>query len=91
MDPNVALMQAMVFALAGWLACCYRIVHSQLKPRTRKLLVIPLWFGWMAFALGGPVFQGTVTVSNALSAGVAFSLGMGMALIMRRRSSRTSR
>jgi hypothetical protein len=90
MDPNYALMQAMLFALAGWIATCYRIVHSEIKPQTRRLLVIPLWFVWMTVALGGPVFQGVITPVNALQTGASFSVGMLMFLFMRRVGSRKS-
>ena len=91
MDANVALVQAMFFALAGWIATCHRIVHSQIKPQTRRLLVLPLWFVWMALALGGPVFQGIISVQDAISVGVSFSFGMVMFLVMRRLNTRKSR
>lgn len=91
MDPDFALTQAMIFALAGWVATCYRIVHSSIKPQTRRLLIVPIWFVWMAVGLGGPVFQGVVTPANALSTGVSFSVGMLMVLLMRRVNSRRSR
>jgi hypothetical protein len=88
MESNYALMQAMFFALAGWFATCYQIVHSRVRPQTRRLLVIPLWFVWMALALGGPVFQGVVTPTEALTTGASFSVGMVMFLLMRRLNSR---
>ena len=91
MDSNYALMQAMFFALAGWLATCHRIVHSRIKQQTRRLLVIPLWLVWMTVALGGPVFQGTISVTEALSTGVSFSVGMALFLLMRRLNGRRSR
>ncbi len=91
MDPNFALMQAMFIALAGWIATCYRLVHSQIKAETRRLLIVPLWFLWMAIALGGPVFQGVVSLQDALSTGVSFSLGMLLVLFMRRANTRKSR
>jgi|GEM_PF-1584981 len=91
MDPNFALMQAMFFALAGWIATCYRIVHSKISPQTRRMLVIPLWFVWMAIGLGGPVYQGIVSVPNALSTGASFTIGMTLFLVMRRVNSRHSR
>lgn len=91
MDPNFALMQAMFFALAGWIATCYRIVHSQIKPETRRLLVVPLWFLWMALAIGGPIVQGVVSTQDALSTGVSFSMGMLLVLFMHRLNTRKSR
>ncbi len=91
MEANYALIQAMFFALAGWIATCYRIVHSQIKPETRRLLVVPLWFVWMAVALGGPVLQGVVSAQDALSTGASFSVGMLMVLVMRRVNARKSR
>lgn len=90
MDSNYALMQAMVIALAGWIATCYRIVHSRVSLQTRRLLVIPLWFVWMAVALGAPVFQGMVTMTEALTTGASFSVGMIIFLVMRRVNSRRS-
>ncbi len=91
MDANSALMQAMFFALAGWIATCYRIVHSRIKPETRRLLVVPLWFVWMAVALGGPVLQGTVLAQDALFAGASLSIGMLMVLVMHSVNTRKSR
>ena len=91
MDPNFALMQAMFFALAGWIATCYRIVHSQIKPETRRLLVVPLWFLWMALAIGGPIVQGVVSAQDAISTGVSFSMGMLLVLLMHRLNTRKSR
>lgn len=91
MDANYALVQAMFFALAGWVATCHRIVHSQIKPETRRLLVVPIWFAWMALALGGPVFQGIVPAQDALSIGVSFTFGMVIFMVMRRVNSRKSR
>ncbi len=91
MDANVALMQAMFFALAGWVATCYRMVHSEMKVQTRRLLVIPLWFVWMAIALGGPVFQGAISAQDALSTGASFSVGMLMVVFMRSMNARKSR
>jgi hypothetical protein len=88
MDSNYALMQAMFFALAGWIATCYQIVHSRVRPETRRFLVIPLWFVWMALALGGPVFTGSVALTDALATGGSFSVGMVMFLLMRRLNSR---
>ncbi len=91
MEANYALIQAMFFALAGWIATCYRIVHSQIKPETRRLLVVPLWFVWMAVALGGPVLQGVVPAQDALAMGGSFSVGMVMVLVMRSLNARKSR
>jgi hypothetical protein len=90
MESNYALMQAMFFALAGWFATCYRIVHSRIRPQTRRLLVIPLWFVWMALALGGPVFQGVVAATDALATGASFSVGMAIFWVMRHLDSRRS-
>lgn len=84
MDPNVALLQALFFALAGWVACCYRITHSRLGLRMRRLVIVPLWFVWMAVALGGLVFQGTLAPMHALSTGMAVTIGMAMTLVARR-------
>jgi hypothetical protein len=91
MDANYALVQAMFFALAGWIATCHRLVNSQVKPQTRRLLVVPLWFAWMALALGGPVFQGIITAQDALSIGVSFSFGMLMFMVFRGLNARKSR
>lgn len=91
MSSNYALMQALVFAFAGWIATCYCIVHSRIRPQTRRWLIIPLWFVWMAVAIGGPVFQGTVSVQDALSTVISLTVGMTFAVLMRSRSSRRSR
>lgn len=91
MDSNYALMQALVFAFAGWIATCYCIVHSRIKPQSRRWLIIPLWFVWMSVAVGGPVFQGTVSVKDALSTVLSLSIGLAFAVVMRSRSGSRSR
>jgi hypothetical protein len=91
MDPNTALLQAMFFALAGWIASCHRIVYSRIKPEHRRWIVVPLWFVWMTLALGGPVYQQIVTPAQALTVGVSFSVGMMIFMIMNARKSRRSR
>lgn len=91
MDSNYALLQALVFALAGWIASCYCIVHSRIQPQTRRWLIIPLWFVWMIAAIGGPLFQQTVSVTEALSAVGGLSVGIMVMLIMHARNARRSR
>lgn len=91
MNSNYALMQALAFAFAGWIATCYCIVHSRIKPQTRRWLIIPLWFVWMAVAIGGPVFQGVVSVQDALSTVLSLTAGLAFAFFMRSRSSSRSR
>jgi hypothetical protein len=91
MNSNYALMQALVFAFAGWIATCYCIVHSRIKPQTRRWLIIPLWFVWMIVAVGGPVFQGVVPVQDALSAVISLTIGLAFGVVMRRRSGSRSR
>lgn len=91
MDSNYALLQALVFALAGWVATCYCIVHSRIKPETRRWLIVPLWFVWMIIAIGGPVFQGVVSLKDAASTVTGLTAGMSMVLLMNARNSRRSR
>lgn len=91
MNSNYALVQALVFALAGWIATCYCIVHSRIKAEVRRWLIIPLWFVWMIVAIGGPVFQGVVTLGDAASTVAGLTAGMAMMLIINARNARRSR
>jgi hypothetical protein len=91
MNSNFVLMQVLFFALAGWLATSVRLLNSRYKVQTRRFLIIPLWFVWMTFALGGPVFQGTLPLSQAVSSGVGLTAGMLMFIVMRRLKYRRSR
>jgi hypothetical protein len=76
------LMRVMAFALIGWLATSYRIVHSGLRPSWRRGLIIPFWFAWMAFGLGGPVYSGALAAADALSTAGSFTVGMMVYLIL---------
>lgn len=78
MGTTDILVRVMIFAMAGWVATSYRIVHSRVSPRWRRSLIIPLWFVWMAFGLGGPVFNGALSLSEALSTGASFTAGMAV-------------
>src|SRR3712207_4298087 len=69
MDSTDVIIRVMLFALAGWIAASYRIVHSRLDPRWRRLIIVPLWFAWMSFALGGPVYTGELPLVEAISTG----------------------
>ncbi len=91
MNSDFVLIQVLFFALTGWLATCYWIVSSHFKLHTRRFLIIPLWFVWMALALGGPVFQGTVPLTQALSSGIGLTIGMFLVIFMHRLSRRRSR
>lgn len=91
MDSNFALVQAMFFALAGWIATCYLIVHSSVSSQKRRWLILPLWFVWMIVALGGPVFQGTLSITDAAMTGLSVTVGMSVFLLMQRGRSRRSR
>lgn len=91
MNSNYALVQALVFALAGWVATCYCIVHSRIKAEKRRWLIIPLWFVWMIVAIGGPVFQGVVSLVDAGSAIVGLTAGMAMMLFFNAHNARRSR
>ncbi len=91
MDSNSVLIQVLFLALAGWLATCYCIVSSRFKLYTRRFLIIPLWFVWMLLALGGPVFQGTVPLTQALSSGIGLTTGMLFVIFMHQLSRRRSR
>ena len=82
MGSTDVLVRVMIFALAGWVASSYRIAHSRLNVRWRRGLIIPLWFVWMAFGLGGPVYTGSLTLSDALSTGASFTVGMCVYLIL---------
>jgi hypothetical protein len=82
MGSTDVLVRVMIFAMAGWIASSYRIAHSRLNPRWRRGLIIPLWFVWMAFGLGGPVYAGALTLSDALSTGASFTVGMSVYLIL---------
>jgi hypothetical protein len=91
MESNYALVQAMFFALAGWIATCYLIVHSSIPQHKRRLLIFPLWLVWMVVALGGPVFQGVMSITDAATTGLSVTVGMSVFLLMQRGRSRRSR
>ncbi len=78
------LLQVMFFAMAGWIASSYRIAHSSLSPAWRRGLIIPLWFVWMAFGLGGPVYSGALPLGDAFAMAASFTIGMSMYLLLAR-------
>lgn len=82
MGTTDLLVRVMVFAMVGWVATSYRIVHSSLDARWRRRLIVPLWFVWMAFGLGGPVHAGSLALSDALSTGASFTIGMTVYLLL---------
>jgi hypothetical protein len=80
MSSNYALIQALALALAGWIASCYRLINS--RYGSRRWLVVPLWFVWMALAIGGPVTQGTLSVADAGSTVAGLTAGMVLAMLI---------
>ncbi len=76
------ILRIMIFAMAGWIASSYRVMHSRLNTRWRSRLIVPLWFVWMAFGLGGPVYSGALSLADALSTGASFTVGMSVYLLM---------
>ena len=91
MDSNFVLLEVLFFALAGWLATCYWIVNSRYKRQIPRFSIIPLWFVWMLLALGGPVVQNTVPLTQALSSGIGLSIGMLFTIIVHLRRTHRSR
>jgi hypothetical protein len=86
---TIELLRVMFFAMAGWIASSYLIVNSSLSPAWRRGLIVPLWFVWMTFGLGGPVYAGTLPLSEAISTAAAFTAGMTMYLFLARRQRHT--
>jgi len=82
MGTTELLLRVMLFAMVGWLASSYRIMRSRLSPRWRRGLVIPLWFVWMVFGLGGPVYTGSLALADALVTGASFTVGMTVYLLL---------
>ncbi len=82
MGTTDVLVRVMIFAMAGWVATSYRIVHSGLDARWRRRLIIPLWFVWMTFGLAGPVYTGSLALTDALSTGASFTIGMTVYLLL---------
>ena len=76
------LLRVMSFALIGWIATAYRVARSHLSPAWRRGLIIPLWFVWMAFGLGGPVYTGALSLADALATGASFTVGMMLSLLL---------
>ncbi len=66
----------MTFAFIGWLASSYAIKHSRLVVRWQRLVIVPLWFAWVALALGGPIFNGSIALNDALTGAAACTVGM---------------
>jgi len=86
MSSNYALIQALVIALAGWVASCYGLINSRFS--SRRWLVVPLWFVWMALAIGGPVTQGVLSIADAGSAVGGLTAGMTLAMLLSARRPR---
>jgi len=82
MGTTDVLLRVMFLAMIGWLASSYRVVHSGLHSRWRSRLIIPLWFVWMVFGLGGPVYAGSLSLGDALTTGASFTAGMSVYLLL---------
>jgi hypothetical protein len=82
MGTTDLIVRVMIFATAGWIASSYRIVHSRLPLRWRRVVIIPLWFAWMAFGFGGPVYSGALPLSEALSTVASFTAGMAVYFVL---------
>ena len=82
MGTTDIVLRSMIFAMIGWIACSYRLSRSNLRPRWRRGLIIPLWFVWMAFGLGGPVYAGTLLPRDALTTAASFTAGMAAYLLL---------
>ena len=89
MDTTDLVLRVMIMAMAGWLACCHRIVHSSISVTWRRRLIVPLWFVWMGFGLGGPVYAGTLALQEGVQTGAGFTVGMMVYLVLQRLNSRT--
>ena len=82
METTDLLLGLMAVAMIGWVATAYRVAHSRLAPRWRRVLIVPLWFVWMIFALGGPVYTGRLPLSEALATAASFTVGMTVYLFL---------
>jgi hypothetical protein len=82
MGTSDVLLRVMAFAMIGWLATSYRIMHSRLSKRWRRGLIVPFWFIWMAFGLGGPVYTGALPLQDALTTCASFTVGMSVYLLL---------
>lgn len=67
---------AMTFAVVGWVASSYAIKRSTLASHWQRRLILPLWFVWLALALGGPVLNGSLLLTEAVSTAAASTAGM---------------
>ena len=45
-------------------------------------MIIPLWFAWMVFGLGGPVYAGSLALTDALVNGASITVGMTAYLLL---------
>ena len=66
----------MTFAFIGWLASSYAIKHSRLAVRWQRIIIVPLWVAWVALALGGPIVNGSVAITDAVTSAGACTVGM---------------
>ncbi|GAC1539238.1 MAG: hypothetical protein NVS4B8_13300 [Herpetosiphon sp.] len=83
---------AIVFAMIGWLASSIAVKTSRISSRVQRILIIPLWFVWLALALGGPVVNGRASVTEALASGAACTAGLiTFLLVSALRTRRSSR
>ena len=82
---------SLLIALGGWLATTHWIKsHQKLTDQHKRMLIVPLWFPWMGFAMGAPVMNGQISWLEAVKAVVSFSVGMLVCVVMTRRKARRS-
>ena len=82
MNSTDLLVRTMVFAIGGWIATSDRIVNAPLDARWRRRLIVPLWFAWLAFGLGGPVSTGGLPLSEAFSVAASCTAGLATYFVM---------
>jgi hypothetical protein len=79
---TVAVSGAIIIALVGWFATIFTISRSSVSSKRKRLLLIPSWIPWLALALGAPILNGMLPLSEAVNIGGALTTGMLVSLVI---------
>jgi hypothetical protein len=74
--PSLDIVISVAIAAFGWIATIVAIRRSKLTERNQRMLMLPSWLPWIAFALGGPALTGALPSTDALSIGGAVTVGL---------------
>jgi hypothetical protein len=69
-----AVAIAVLVALVGWFATIRVISNSALSSPRKRLLLVVSWIPWISLALGAPIFNGLLPLSEAVNIGGAMTV-----------------